>query len=216
MKFSTPTNLKTMIEFCMEQYRNEIQEHIFTLPKTIVEQINHPANIYYKALYAMAKMISNEAPRFPKEPIIWKNPMLLDMGTYQGISAYMMAVDDCLVVDTIDIDLDSVFDEEILNTYCRMFLVKKDYWKEIDYSSYDFIFVDMAHDGVTEIGVHELLCQKFNGYAFYDDIDLTEGMKMFWMSIPEENKLSIPEWHPFTQHESTLKPGFGIVKYNKV
>jgi hypothetical protein len=194
---------KQEIEDHMRVCESEIKELITSFPTRVSNQIQDSCNKYYKGLYAICDLLAQERPI-----------VALDMGTYEGVSAIMMAAQGRVLVDTIDTDQTYVFDREVLDTYCRVKQVKPDYWKQIPYEFYDFIFVDLSHEGSIETSIHLSLLDKYSGYAFYDDIDINDGMKMFWASIKEEDKISVPNWHTVSPKSPALTPGFGIVKYN--
>ncbi len=143
---------------------------------------------YYKALAAYCKLKS------PKK--------ILEIGTCSGASAVCLSKY-CSNVLTLDVDLSNVKNFEIIEKRGVVLnkIVPEDLLK-INFSDYDFIFIDIDHTGSTEILLHNLLKLNYNGYVFWDDVQMNLGMKSFWDNV--DRPKMVTDWH-FT--------GFGIVQY---
>ena len=143
---------------------------------------------YYKALAAYCKL--------------YKPQNVLEIGTCSGASAAVMKKY-CDNILTVDIDLTKVINKIELDKLGINFkqIGKSDVF-DLEFEKFDFIFIDVDHNGVTEILLHNKLIKTYSGIVFYDDIYLNQNMKLFWDSI-KQPKLDT-NWHV---------SGFGIVNY---
>jgi len=123
-----------------------------------------------------------------------------EIGACRGTSAVALArfADK---VNSYDVNLGLLFDIKDVRINFKKLNGNLD-CLNIDFDWYDFIFVDVDHDGYTEQKIHEVLLKKYKGLVAYDDIFLNDRMKSFWEGITN-NKISVP-WHD---------SGFGIVEY---
>ncbi len=128
---------------------------------------------------------------------------VLEIGTCTGASAVCLAKY-CGYVVTSDItdwsvaDL-AIFRERISFNKCKLVTDAL----ELDYTSFDLLFVDIDHSGLMERLIHQQLVEVgYVGDVFYDDIGVNVEMKRFWDRI-KEPKLSL-DWHD---------SGFGVVRY---
>lgn len=143
---------------------------------------------YYKALAGFCKLYS------PKN--------VLEIGTCSGASAACLAKFGSKVL-TLDVDFSNVKNLETLQNKGIVFRkVLPEEPLEINFSDFDFVFIDIDHTGSTEILLHNRLKSKYNGFVFWDDVQMNLGMKAFWDSVDVPKMVT--DWH-FT--------GYGIVKY---
>lgn len=147
---------------------------------------------YYKALTIFSDKFLKNAYR------------VLDVGTYRGGSvAAFKASNNKLDIESIDVDLSNINNIDALSKDCNIHTVDDMYVYNIDYSKYDFIFVDVNHDGIQEELIHERIFNSgYKGLVFYDDIKLNPPMVEFWNSIGN-NKIET-NWH---------HSGYGVVEY---
>lgn len=151
--------------------------------------------LYYRAL-AIFQRLYLTSPN--------KSFNILDLGTYRGGSLVALSLTKGInTILSVDIDLSNIQNLKSLESIGEIRRVSEDFIATEDYSKYDFIFVDIDHNGDNEKVIHgRLLESNYKGIVFYDDVSLNEEMKKFWDSI-EQEKL-ITDWH-FS--------GFGLVKY---
>lgn len=143
---------------------------------------------YYKALAAYCKLKSPQK--------------ILEIGTCSAASAACLSKYSSNIL-TLDVDLSNVKNFEIIEKRGVAFkkIVSEDLL-EMNFSDYDFIFIDIDHTGSTEILLHNLLKLSYTGYVFWDDVQMNLGMKSFWDNV--DCPKMVTDWH-FT--------GFGIVQY---
>lgn len=125
---------------------------------------------------------------------------VLELGTCSGASAVAMAKY-AKEVHTYDI-VDSLEDKNINTGNIIFNIIKPEECLDINFQNYDFIFVDIAHDGYYETKLHQKFCEVYNKIVFYDDVLLNYPMAKFWDSI-EQKKI-------WTLHHYS---GLGMVSY---
>ena len=129
---------------------------------------------------------------------------VLEIGTCTGASALVMSkyakkILTCDITDQFFHDT-SIFETNKIESFISP---NPEACLELDFPSFDMIFVDVDHGGHWEKLIHEKIIDTgFSGLVFYDDISLSQGMCDFWEGIMQE-KLKT-NWH-YTS--------FGIVKY---
>ena len=144
---------------------------------------------YYKALAAYCRL---------------KNPAsVLEIGTCSGISAVCIG-QHASKVFTCDVDDSHCNFDALESRFIAFQKVPPEYIYQINFSDYDFIFIDIDHTGEKEFILHKLLKAMYNGIVFWDDVSLNEGMSVFWDSVDCPKILT--EWH-FS--------GFGMVEYGQ-
>lgn len=137
-----------------------------------------------KTYYKLINYISNK----------YKNELLLDIGTNTGASALCMSGQNKVI--SFDIINKRKFYSNELNVEYN--LINCD---EIDSSTLNkakFIFLDINHDGISELKFYEKLkTVKFNGVLMLDDIHLTKygNMPKFWASIEHKKYDLGKEFH---------------------
>lgn len=152
-------------------------------------------NDYYKALAAYQNLYLTDPN---------KSYNILDIGTYRGgsVAAFKSTLGRNNLL-SIDVDLSNLDNNDSIRKGCEIKQVSPDEISKINYSNYDFIFVDVNHLGEQEIRIHKRIIEtKYKGLVFYDDILLNQEMIEFWNSI-QQNKIKT-NWH-FS--------GFGVVEY---
>lgn len=122
----------------------------------------------------------------------------LDLGSYQGISAYSMAAGGAKV-DSYDLTLKYVSGatrEKASKIGCNFFECQtEEDILELDFSAYDFIFVDIDHNGKVELEVHKRIQKSgFKGVVLYDDVLLNPMMIDFWYE-KIKNPKCLTMWH---------------------
>lgn len=143
---------------------------------------------YYRALASYCKL--------------YKPCKVLEIGTCSGASALVMSRY-CENLLTVDIDLSKVINRlELERVGINFKQIDRSEVFDLDFGSYDFIFIDIDHGGISEIILHNRLLKSYKGIVFYDDIYLNNNMKLFWESI-KLPKIAT-DWHI---------SGFGIVEY---
>lgn len=156
-------------------------------------------NLYYAYLMAYSSLFNPD------------HPLEIGAQTGAGIASIMYGhgEEKCIGV-TCDVNILEISDE-VSNAY----LDGKNYIKiihlkdrldcvNLDFNKYDFIFIDIGHDGDVEYQIHQKLLEiKWKGIVFWDDIKLDHRMIDFWNKIT--NQKIETDWHG--------KCGFGIVAY---
>lgn len=116
--------------------------------------------------------------------------LLLDIGTYFGLSACALASNKACNVKSYDI-YDHITDNPDLLTIKNVsnieYLLKDCMEDETALASAKLIVLDVdPHDGVQETDIFaKLRSVGFKGVVILDDIKLNDGMKTFWAEIPE-------------------------------
>ncbi len=146
---------------------------------------------YYRGLAAYCKAL------LPKR--------VLEIGTCTGASAVCLAKF-CEHVVTSDVTDWSVADKAIFGERITFRKCEQPTDAlELDFATFDLVFVDIDHSGLMERLIHLRLVEDgYAGDVFYDDIEVNVEMKRFWDRI-KEPKLSL-DWHV---------SGFGIVRYGR-
>ncbi len=144
---------------------------------------------YYKGLAAYCRLFT------PKR--------VLELGTCTGASAVCIAkyCDSVVTSDITDWSVadPTIFADRITFNLCQTVTDALD----LEYTSFDLLFVDIDHSGLMERLIHQkLISDGYVGDVFYDDIGVNVEMKRFWSRI-REPKLSL-DWH---------MSGFGVVRY---
>jgi predicted O-methyltransferase YrrM len=178
-------NLYQQIESIIPEIDIQQEADLFVETKNIYDYVLKTP--YYKALAAYCKS---------------KNPSsVLEIGTCTGISAVCIGKYASKVL-TIDVSDDNCNFDALKSRSIVFKKIEPEYIYEINFSHYDFIFIDIDHTGEKEIILHNLLKKNYTGVVFWDDVMLNEGMKKFWNSI-DCPKITT-NWH---------SSGFGMVEY---
>lgn len=113
------------------------------------------------------------------------NVPLIEVGTYQGISAYCMAFNKKNHVHTFDVEDYNKINGVDNITFRKDNIINGKYKFLLQQSP--FIFLDTNHDGLFEAEFYEYL-QKINykGHLLLDDTKLNDEMKNFVDSINHE------------------------------
>lgn len=191
-------------------------------------QIKKDNNMNCQELYDKTEGIRNHyAPNAPIDlgPIRHKEPYYealicatrilqpqrtCELGHSYGESAWALA-QNSIEVDSYDVsDIGRQKNIVELPTNVNFILLKKgEECLTINFTKYNFIFIDIDHSGFFEMLLHlELKKSKYNGFVFWDDIDINSGMKNFWQILKHDKECETKEtnWH-FS--------GFGISKYGE-
>jgi len=151
-----------------------------------VEYMLYP-NSYYRAFAVMIKMFGYKK--------------IIEVGTQDGASAIALSKHAELVT-TYDIgDLG-----KFINSNDKIEKIKLGNSMDcinLDYDSYDLVFIDIDHAGIVEPLIHQKLSKEYKGFVLYDDIFINDQMKSFWSSI-NNNKIET-DWHNGVD--------FGLVEY---
>lgn len=129
-----------------------------------------------------------------------KNHIVLDIGTFYGMSAASLAYNENIHVKTYDI-YDSITDEPNVMTIRNVNNIEyliKDCCDDLDVmKSASIIVLDVdPHDGVQEREIVQNIRESgFKGVLICDDIHLNDGMRSFWNDIPEPKKDVTPYGH---------------------
>lgn len=127
----------------------------------------------------------------------------LEVGTKTGCGALALAKYAEHVV-ACDITLQNVQDRNIFNSNIegRELEFPEDCLK-IDYHNFDFVVIDIDHQGEMEYRIHQVLQATYKGIVLYDDIKLNKKMIDFWNKI--DNEKVETDWHEWY--------GVGLVRY---
>ena len=128
---------------------------------------------------------------------------VLEVGTKTGCGILALAKHAERAV-TCDLTLDQVCDRRILEGRIEgRELERPEDCLTIDYAHFDFVFIDIDHEGGMEWRIHQILEASYRGIALFDDIEHNDAMRDFWAKIGND-KLATP-WHP--------PHGAGLVRY---
>lgn len=191
----------------LQQVVNNVNEEYKLIkdPNSMLDEFNLPEK--YKTWFTQ-----DDSEYYKKLPLLIKEVKarrVLEIGTYSGMSAIMMGRT-AELVNSLDITHEYLHEQFKFDNKTRsksnvhFFIVNEHYYRIVDYSFYDFLFIDIGnHDGSRELWIHNhLLKSKWCGIAVYDDIEWLY-MKDFWKQITN-NKIKV-NWHRET--------GLGIVEY---
>ena len=118
----------------------------------------------------------------------------LEVGTKTGCGALALAKYADRVL-TCDITLENVLDGRIFDGRIEgLRLAGPEDCLRLDYPQFDFVFIDIDHQGTLERRIHEVLRSSYRGVALFDDIDYNDAMRRFWQGV--ENEKAATEWHP--------------------
>ncbi len=113
------------------------------------------------------------------------NKLIIDAGTFMGLSAAHLAVNPTNKVVTYDIDDKHLNNQWVIkpNIEFKKMPVINDL--DLVLTSH-MIFLDIdPHDGIQEKLLSDtLLTRKYTGVVIADDISLNQGMKDWWQSLP--------------------------------
>jgi predicted O-methyltransferase YrrM len=128
---------------------------------------------------------------------------VVEVGTKTGCGALALAKYAARVV-TCDITMANIQDWKIFSTNIEgRELASPEACLSLDYHNFDFVFIDIDHQGDMEYKIHQKLQATYKGIVMYDDIHYNDQMKTFWSNVPNE-KAETP-WHsPY---------GVGLVRY---
>lgn len=146
---------------------------------------------YYRFFYQLIKRMN------PK--------LIVELGTYTGISAYCMAKA-APQAKVITVDHDYRVKPECVLPNIQYFRQDSLELPEVDLSGIDILFIDTLHDGVRCQREYDLYHQfvKRGGIIFFDDIHLFDLMDRFWdgFNPKQGEKFELPVHG---------KAGFGVV-----
>jgi predicted O-methyltransferase YrrM len=128
---------------------------------------------------------------------------VLEVGTKTGCGALAMAKYADWVL-SCDITLERILDRRIFGDRIEgRQLAGPEDCLDLDYPRFDFVFIDIDHQGTMERRIHQVLRSCYQGIVLYDDIDFNDGMRQFWKGV--ENEKATTAWHP--------PYGAGLVRY---
>lgn len=113
------------------------------------------------------------------------NKLIVDAGTFMGLSAAHLAINNSNKVITYDIDDKHLNNQWVLKPNIEF--KKMPVLDDLDtVLKADMIFLDIdPHDGLQEkILSDALINNKYKGIVVADDINLNQGMKDWWQSLP--------------------------------
>lgn len=147
---------------------NYISRNSFAEQKWI-DFVHEPAPNYYKLLAWFSKQYHDKT--------------LLEIGTYQGLSAAALAYNNLNKVISFDVE-----NTNTIIWWPNLKFVIGDIFKYPNYIiQSSFIFFDTNHDGIMEDKFHHWLIKlRYEGVVMYDDIYLNDEMKKFWSNIKLE------------------------------
>ena len=180
-------NLYRQIESLIPEIDVQQEADLFVKTENIYDYVLKTP--YYKALAAYCKL---------KKPA-----SVLEIGTCTGISAVCIGKHAAKVL-TVDVSDDKCNFDALESRFIAFQKVEPEYIYGIEFSHYDFIFIDIDHTGEKETVLHNLLKTSYTGVVFWDDVMLNEGMKSFWNSV--DCPKIVTDWH-FS--------GFGMVEYGQ-
>lgn len=127
----------------------------------------------------------------------------LEVGTKTGCGALALAKHAERVL-TCDVTLENVLDRRIFDGRIEgRQLAGPEDCLSLDYPRFDFVFIDIDHQGTMERRIHEVLRSSYRGVVLFDDVDFNDAMRQFWQSV--ENEKAETPWHP--------PYGAGLVRY---
>jgi len=183
--------LEQLKQYCIDSNKKVDSE---LLEKTICTQedasrtrLNLPSH-YYRLFYHLAKVL--------------KPKLVLELGTYTGISSACFAVGNpegkVITVDHKERVMPSCLETNIEH-------LVQDSLVLVDVKEIDILFLDTLHDGIMVAKEYEIYKNRMskNSLIFLDDIFLTEGMRNFWKGFnPGGQKAELP---------SHGQVGFGVI-----
>ncbi len=169
-------------------YMPEVTKPLFDL----LYQYKFPHNIitntlftpYYKCLPAYCKLHNI------------KN--VLEIGTDSGAGSLALSL--FSHVDTYDITDKAIHDFKFIDERDIKFrlLDSPEDCLYIPFKNYDFIFVDIDHEGFMEKRLHNKILESgYKGLVVYDDVAFNDNMRDFWFKIEQEKELVF--WNRFQQ-----------------
>lgn len=144
----------------------------------------------------------------------FSNSTLLDIGTYTGTSALSLSYNPSNMIHSFDI-VDCV-GHPILKSIPTVKYHLENLWDETTIPSYisllkssPLIFLDVnPHNGIMEFEFYKLLKRiNYSGILVCDDIHHFEGMRHFWLQIPNEEKFDLTKYGHWS--------GTGLILFDK-
>lgn len=119
------------------------------------------------------------------------NALISDLGTFQGLSALTLSINDSNIVESYDIDLSN----NLVTDKDNIKFIQGNIFDHIDrILESDLILVDVdPHDGIQEQEFYDILVSRqYKGVTLWDDIFLNLGMQNFWhkVKLPKEDLTS--------------------------